>query len=493
VTLPGYAVVLVEGTRARSARTQTGTAFFVGEAERGPTTPQELRSIDDFEDAFGGRVSYSYLYDSVDAFFRSGGRVCHVARVVSDTATRAGRNLSDGTATTLRIDAVGVGEYGNDTDVAVLTNAEDPSIPAGSFVIQFLDTDGSVAEATPPLATKAEALAYAAANWTKATLTDAAGTDDPVALAAAALSGGAANRGAITDAEHAEALARLPKDLGPGQVANPGRTTTAAHEQLLDHARLNNRHAYLDLPDSAVVATVIAAAQAADGAADEQGGRHGEAFWPFAKVPGLAAFSTRLVPWSAIQAGLAARSDGLGNPNRPVAGIDREAGVSQWAVGLSQDTGALTDAQREDLNDAGVNVVLVIDGQPTNYGNRTLRDPGVDPRWTQGSGSRLAMAIAAGGSNIIGRFVHRQIDGKGQTQGDLQGQLGAMLARLYDLGALYGETAQEAYSVDAGEAVNTPETIASGLLRAHVAFRASPGADRVELLLVRVAVTEAVA
>lgn len=103
------------------------------------------------------------------------------------------------------------------------------------------------------------------------------------------------------------------------------------------------------------------------------------------------------------------------------------------------------------------------------------------------------MAIAARGDAVLRRYVHEQIDGKGVLQGQIAGELGAMLGELYELGAVYGDSPEDAYAVDTGPAVNPPADIAAGKLRAAIAFRASPGAERVTLELTRVAITEAVA
>lgn len=490
---PGTDTQLVDAPTPRTTPTDTGVAFFVGEAERGPLTPRLVRSLAEWVAIYGARQAYSPMYDSVEAYFREGGAALWTCRVVSDTSVVATANLSDGAATTLVVSAAGPGTYGNGLKVIVKTNADDASIPAGSFRIRVTQADGS-AEESPTFVDKTEALAWAQSNAKTFSLADGAGANDPSRVVApgTALAGGADNRGAITDAEWQEALDRIPKDLGPGQIAAPGRTTSTIHLALLAHASARNRHAQLDLPDSSSVATVAAAAASAN-AAPNAGGRFGGAYWPWAVAPGLTTYSTRLVPYSAVQCALNSRVDGKGNPNQAAAG-DPD-GQTRWVIGVSQDTRSLTDADRQTLNDAGVNVAMLFFGGrgPQTYGNRTLRGFAEDPRWYQASGSRLAMAIRARGDAILGRYVHKQIDGKRELQSALEGELSVMLGRLYDRRALFGNIPADAYAVDAGPTVNTPESIAAGLLKAHVTFRASPGAEHVTLELVRVAVTEAVA
>lgn len=493
--VPGTDTTVVDRPRPRSTPTNTGTGFIIGEAERGPASPRFCRSLGDVVATFGDRQAYSYVYDAAETAFREGLAGLWVSRVISDTAVTAFADLSDGAAATLRVLAAGPGTYGNDLAVVVRTSADDAAIPVGAFQLRILE-GGDVYEDTPVFADKLTALNWAAANARTFALEALASPGNPVRVVApgTALAGGADNRGAITDAEWFEALDRFPKDIGPGQVAAPGRTTTPIHAALLVHAALRNRHALLDLPDSPTIGTLTAAVQDANADAANDGGRWGSAYWPWAVTPGLTPFSSRVVPYSAVQMGLAARSDAAGNPNQPVAGPI--GGAAQWATGLSQDTSGLTEAERRTLNDAGVNVALMFTGSPgpVTYGNRTLRGESVDPLWLQASGSRLAMTIRARGDAILARYVHRQVDGKGVQAGHLRGELGAMLGELYEpVGALFGDSPQDAYAVDTGGAVNPPDQLAAGLLKAAVAFRASPGADRVELELSRVAITEAIA
>jgi hypothetical protein len=59
-------------------------------------------------------------------------------------------------------------------------------------------------------------------------------------------------------------------------------------------------------------------------------------------------------------------------------------------------------------------------------------------------------------------------------------------------GSLYGDTADEAFSVNVGTQVNTPETIAEGVLKAVISLKMSPAAERVQIEIVKVSNTEAV-
>lgn len=195
------------------------------------------------------------------------------------------------------------------------------------------------------------------------------------------------------------------------------------------------------------------------------------------------------MPYSAVQAGLIARSDGVGNsPNVAAAGAN---GVARYATGLSQ--AAWTDTQRDTLNDAGVNVALVKYGAVRTYGYRTLVNPLTDDSWLQFTNARLNMAIAAEAGVIAERYLFSQIDGRGIKTGEFAGDLSGILLDFYNAGSLYGDSPEEAFSVNVGSQVNPPEDLAEGKVRAVLEVRMSPFAEFVTIEVVRTAITEAVA
>ena len=54
------------------------------------------------------------------------------------------------------------------------------------------------------------------------------------------------------------------------------------------------------------------------------------------------------------------------------------------------------------------------------------------------------------------------------------GDLNGMLGDLFDLGALYGDTPDDAFDINTSPAVNTIETIANGELHAILSVKMSP-------------------
>jgi hypothetical protein len=476
---PGIEILERDRPASSGPPTDTGAWFVTGLAEKGPTAPQLVRSLAEFERLYGSRVAYSLLFDSLDAYFREGGTKAYVSRVLGPDALAASVTLDDAAAAdTLKVTANSAGAWGNGASGGLAVEVEAGG--AGAFVL-VITLDGDEVERSPELATKADALEWAASS-DYVVLTDLASVNDPAVVAATPLAGGTDDRASATDAHWKIALDRFETILGPGQVSAPGRTTAQSQSDLLAHAAERNRIALLDTVDSGTAATLRAAALALRTNADAD---HGALFAPWAVIPGLTRGSTRTVPYSAIEAGLMARSDAVQSPNIPAAG---ENGQARYAFDLSQ--AAWDDATRESLNDGGVNVARVLFGGVRTYGYRTLVDPDTDPNHVMLNNARLFMAIRARAAAILERYVFAQIDGGRKKLGQLAGELAALLNEYYEAGSLYGSTPQEAFLVDVGDSVNTPSSIAAGELHASLAVRPSPEAELVVLEIVRVGIQE---
>lgn len=484
MTLPGTVVEELTTPPPRSAPTDTGVWFAAHHTEKGPIDEAVLvTSLAQFVTVFGARVSHSPLYDCVESFFRDGGSRLYIGRVVGPDPVLASVTLEDSnSADTLTVNAKSVGTWGNALNVAVTAGDA-----GGEFKLVIShDTLGTL-ETSPSLATKAAAIAWAA-NSDYVDCEDEASLLDPAVVAAQSLAGGTDDYANATDNTWADSLELFTKDLGPGQVSFPGRTTTTAHSQLAAHCEAlgGMRFAIYDLADTATKATLKTAVSTMRSSGK---GKYGGFFVPWQVIPGITPGTTRTIPFSALQAALYARSDGLGkSPNEPAAG---DNGQSKFAIGLSQP--AWSDADREDLNDSGVNVARVIYGGVRSYGNRTAVDPILDSNWLECSNRRLYMVVAAKGDVIAEKFVQKQIDGQGNVFAAYAGELTGMLLPYYAQGSLYGETPEEAFNVDVGPQVNTPETIAAKEIHAVISLKMSPSAERVILQISKSQITEAVA
>jgi phage tail sheath protein FI len=475
---PGINIELRSTLPARVAPTDTGVWFLAGLTEKGSTTEAvEITSLTEADRLLGYRVSYGSVYDALDVFFREGGSRAYVGRVVGVTPVSAFVVLNDNVAApTLRVQAKNAGDWGNSLNVQVAAGSA-----GGTFVLVVShDTLGEL-ERSPDLLDKAEAFTWAN-NSDYITLVDQASLLDPVVVAAQSLAGGTDDRATVTDAHWTAALTRFTRDLGPGQVSMPGRTTTAAHTALNAHAGLNNRVAILDAPNVTSKATLLTALDAA-----RSDGKWSAMFWPWDTVPGTtsAPGTDRTVAPSGRVAGNIARTDALGSPNTPAAG---ENGQSTYATGLSQV--AFADADREDLNDAGLNVSIIKYGGVRTYGWRSVANPSSEPDWVNFANSRLLMEIAARAESIGEGFMFMEIDGQGRLTSQFGAALTAVLMEYWQLGSVYGIAPDEAFVVDVGSSVNTPTTLANRELRAVIGIRPSPFAEMITIEIVKSQITQ---
>lgn len=483
--MPGVTVERGDSLPAAVAPTSIGPAFLAGVSVKGAPL-ERVRSMGEVADKIGGREAKSQiLWDTLDSYFHHGGSEAYIGRILGPNPTTAEVTLDDaGAADTLTVQASSPGEWGNALNVAIVAGDG-----AGEFKIVIThDTDGAVAT-SPSLTDKAEAFAWAEAV-DEIVLIDEASANDPAVVAAQSLAGGADDRVNITDAERQVALDQFTKDLGPGQVNIPGGTTSTIHAAILDHCENNGRTAILDAPDSDAIAddgaALMGVATTVRGATQNE--RCGGMFWPWDTIPGLTPGTTRTVPPSGrIMGQLSALAAAGATGNVAAAGDD---GVSDWAVGLSQDRPS--DVVREDLNSAGINVSIVRFGRVTTYGWRTLADENGDPNWVDLGNRRLFTQIAALGNSIGETMVFKEIDGEGRLFRRFQSRLTAMLLPFWTAGSLYGKTQGEAFRVVVDESVNTPETIQNKEINADLVVKMSQHGEDVRIRVNKAAISEVI-
>ncbi len=476
---PGTDVIIRELPSSRSIPTDTGTWFVCGPAEKGPLVPTLIQSLSEFVSIFGDRVSYSFLYDALDVFFKEGGKYAYVSRVVGDSAVASHCHFNDAEAAeAITVTANSVGVWGDSLKAQIVAG-----VGVDTFVIVVTDSSDVELERSPDLVDQAAAILWSASSK-YVVVTHSTSANNPAVHAGVALAGGADDHAAADDDNWSDSLDKFEKSFGPGQVSMPGRTVEASQLLLLLHAQANQRIALVDLADSGDHDDLITDATALVG--DNIGSEWAGAFAPWAIVPGVVAGTSRTVPYSAVAAGIIARNDATLSPNRAAAG--EVAGKSLYATGLSQDR--WIDDERTELNEAGVNVAISRLGTVMTYGFRTLADPVNAPNWLNLANSRLLMAIAAAGNEIMEEALFDQIDGRGLLFGRIAGELTAVCQGFYDEGSLYGATPGEAYKVNLGSDVNTSATIAAGEIHAEISVRTSPMAEWNVLELVKVPITQ---
>jgi hypothetical protein len=429
---PGVDVISRALPPPRSAPTDTGVAFVIGDTPTGitPAPPDTalVRSLTEYVAVFGDRGTGTgqATYDAAEVYFQEGGNKLYVSRTNPGTMVAAAAN-----------------EVPPEDELTKMSRNELDALAAdlGLDPLQF--------------ATKADVIA-------------ALGEVTPSAADATVLA----------------ALDALTKDLGPGQVFIADATVAAVADNqsaLLAHALATNRVALLSCADGDA-ASIQAAAEALN---TDANARYGALFAPSAVVPGVVAGTTRTVPYTAVEAGIIARNDSTYSPNQPAAG---DLGQSVFALDVN---GHFTDLEYQNLNNAGASMARLIYGGVRTYGYRSCVDPVAMPQWVMFGWSRLNMGITAEAEAIGERYVFAQLDGRGHTLSEFGGDLSAMLLGYYNEDSLYGATPQEAYDVDVGSTVNTPDTIANGELHAVLSVRMSPDAEWVVIEVVKVASNQA--
>jgi hypothetical protein len=248
---------------------------------------------------------------------------------------------------------------------------------------------------------------------------------------------------------------------------------------------VNNRFALCDDVDSSSASSIVASVASITSG----DGGYGMFLAPWVIIPATAvttvtaspAAATRTVPPSALVAALIASSDQNNNAGVPAAGNN---GISNYAMGV---TNSYVESDRGLLNTAGVSVIRNMNGLIKLYGYVSFSS---DPRWVPASFGRMRMSIVSQLHNAATPFAFQQIDGQGHLLSAFNGALAGVCQNLWQQGALYGNTAELAFSVNTGPQVNTPVTLAACQLLAAVNVRFSPYAEFVLINVVQYSVAQ---
>lgn len=461
--------------------TNTGTWLVAGVTSQGPTAPQPASSFSVWQQIYGGRGTNPLLSDSVETHFAQGGSQVVTARVVGPGAVSALIAITGaGSASSITVTAIGPGVYANGYKVVIAT-------VSGGYSITIEDSSSNVLETSNTLVTVADAVAY---GQTSQYVTVAANGTVVPTPGTYTLATGADDIADITTTQYANALALFTAQYGPAQVSCPGVTTTAVLTAVVQHCNTAGppgfRVAIGDLPDSTSAATLIGDASSITSLGTL--GRCVGLFTPWMDIaPVSGTTGNRAVPPSAFYTGLAAKSDAAsatsavpsGNPNLPIAGLN---GVLTTAVDAHA---TFSDADRQSLNTAGINVIRPMANGFRIYGNVTVVNRITDPLYYQLSNARLDMAILANAQAIQEEYMFTQLDGLGIDIANFGGELVNMMTEWQGVGALFPNSAGVFFTVDTSPDVNTPTTEAEGELLGTIAYARSAGAEQVNLNIVR--------
>lgn len=470
---PGTVVNVTTSSVPNTPPSSIGTFFAIGQTATGPVgVAVPVTSLAQYASAFGSRTfngATQTLYDAIDTFFQEGGQLAYISRVSGASGAvathtfvdRAGSPLS-----TLAISALGPGTYGNAITVAVSNG-----VPSNSYILTVTGGPNGT-EVSYPLLTPQNAVDWAAGysqTISVALVGDAtaAPNNNPAVVGATNLSGGLDDI-SPADSVWVTALGAFPGDLGPGQIAAPGRLTQTVWQALITTAQSSNRFALLDGENIATAATIESDASTAAAAIPDGSYGYMLAGWPV--YPGAATGTAtppylRTVAPSGPVAGVMARLNAAGNNGDVVAGGPN--GILQNATSVSQ-TYVGTDRGNEES--AGVCVIRYRYGQVQIYGATTLS---VNPAWSDAGNARLRMQIVAASKIIGDGYVFADIDAAGHTASAFGGQLAAMLSALQSQNALW------AFQVNVGPTINTPTTAQARQLLAQVNVQMSRTAEQV--------------
>lgn len=480
-------VLVQTGTRPGASELQrhpTATYFAVGLTERGDTVnPIEIRSMAEYAEKCGARVTYGALNDDLQTFFAEGGGRAVIARCVGAAATVGTLTLVDragSPVSTVRIDAKNAGAWSSQVTV---------EIAAGTLANTFrmlLRLNGELVEVYNDVATPAELVTavnarssyVSAANLGSGTV---APNNNPAVLAATALSAGSDDRAAVNAAAMVAALARFGPELSGGAVAIPGQAASAVGAGVIAHCKANRR---IGILAPAAASSVAQAKTEAGGLRATSGSEHAGLFFPWIKVPDGAG-GTRTISPEGYIAAVRSRAHRDAGPFRAPAG---EIAVAQFVAGVEL---TLTKAEIDDLLDDRVNAIRSLAGTVRNYGWRSLSVDEANFLWL--SGRDVLNYVAHTAEKALEPFVFRSIDGKGHLFAEMRGVVQGIVEPLRQAGGLYeatnpatGEAVDSGYVIDTGPNVNTAQTIAAGEARADVALRVSPVGELIRLTVTKV-------
>jgi hypothetical protein len=488
-----FGIKVSSSETAQSAGTSisTGTGFPIGLTDSGPYTPTLVKSLARYVEVFGERTATSsVMYDDIQAAFNLGMAQIYVTRAGKESsAAAASKELATaGAAKVLVVKAKYTGTLGNKLKVEGTATELIVQNEAGEVLETFKGTKASefvgvtsqyiaVTEGSEYSTGKGEALKV---------------------VAAAALTGGTNPATEITEALAKEALERILKTYGPGQVWIPATekepVKKGIHVLMGEHCQTtkNNRLAICDLADSATPATLITAKESYPAnIAGYMIFHSGSCI-----VPGITANTTRRIAGSGVIAALCAQVAATGNDNQAPIGIGwappayGPGGISNFVTGF---TNTFTLAQMTELSEAGINSWYVTpSGIPCLYGFVTALLPSTDKIYWQASAGRERMHLVWQSEELLEKFFGRTIDGRGILLSKLQGELQGVIAEHWKENALFGNSAPEAGVANVQEPINTPATEQEGQLNAELKVRISPFVNSLSEIIVAAPITESV-
>lgn len=463
-------------------------AFFVGLTKRGPSDSAVLvRSLEEFEDMFGGYASWALLHPTVEMYFEEGGSQCYIARVVGGEANTGTLELLDSASdASIVLNANGPGDWSSDVSAQVVAGTI-----SGSFAVKiFLDGDQiattgnctTPAQAIGKLNLHAEASKYVVASAGESELAPA------TMGSASSLSAGDDDRAAVVDADYVSALTLFNDAYGTGAVACPESASSTVYSGLLAHANQYNRIALLHGASNASVAAIKSFAQTI--IANEDNLEHGALYYPWVYAPTAVNGVNRLLPPDGYVAAKRSKMVNTSGAHVPAAGVNSEAVFVN---------GIVTDIDRTNgdaLDDECVNAIRVINNTVRVYGARSLSQDTTNFRYI--TSQDTVNGIVTDAYRALEPLVFSPIDGRGGIFANVEANLISILEGYRIAGALYeafdanGRRVDYGYTVRCDGTLNPASQLVDGKVRAKVGVRVSSVGDKLEVEIVKSSLTTSV-
>jgi hypothetical protein len=489
--MPSVNITVAESVLgSAAAAASTGALFIPVQSDSGPSGGFTLcQQLTDYTNTFGQRSSTASVgYDVLDQFFSDGGAKAYVTRVSDSTAAKARITLADSTGTpTVIVTALTAGTDGNGLEVQTSVSGE-------QFTVEILDSSGDLLDSHGPYTTQAALLADTSS--TEVAFTQVTGSDSSSAIPAAGgptpLVGGV-DPSDISDASFVSALANFPKTLGPGTVVIPGRTTAAIAQGLAAHAFANNRFFVVDQVDASTSASSVASAAAlAIPASQAKAGIVVQGSLVLPPVAGGTA--NRTVPGSAAVAALRAQVSATGNDNTAPAGVNfqlsRPVGfTTAFGIGTGL-PGAVVwnEGDASAFTSGGVCFFASMFG--VNCLDEYVTQATSDAIFDQANAWTTVMQLVSECQQVGAEFAFAPIIDITLTA--LHGALASIVQTLFAAGALYGDSADDAASINTGSPVNTAATAQAKQLNAQIAVKLAPYADAINIAINVLSLTQSV-
>lgn len=482
--MPGVVVTTAVRTGPSIANVTPSATFFVaGRTERGPVDEAVLvTSLADFEEKFGGFVSYGVVHQQMQTYFEEGGSQAYVARVVGASATAGTLSLLNSSSTAaITLTANGPGTWSANLDAQVVS--------AGSgFAVKFFLNDALVYNsgecATAAVAVNKINTSSLASSYVSAAV--GAGGGVPVAMGSASAFSTGANGEDPTTGEYTDALDMFTDTLGAGAVAIPGQSGSTVWDAIIAHCNTNHRIALLAFSETATSSEVISDTASY---ANEANAEHAAFFYPWVQIERDTNVLAYISPegYVAAKRAVAQNSDG---PWRPYAGIMSEA---NFVIGLKT---LISKTDSDDLDEGRVNGLRVINGRVRIYGARSASNDETNFRYI--TAQEMLNYVVVQAQAQLEDLVFSTIDGRQTLFANVKSRLINLLDPIRIAGGLYeafdntGRRIDYGYSVVVNEAINPVSQLAGGLIRAKVGIRVSSVGDQIEIAVTKSNLTASV-